>query len=699
MFKNKFSTIYKNILIFIRLGLALVMLAGMSLAAIPALAAAGQGSGAEVNDLNSPSQSVYAEFAKLTAADGEAQDYFSQSLAISGDTAVVGAWGDDDNGTSSGSVYIYERNQGGIDGWGLVTKLSTFGDPYDDFGWSVAINGDTVLVGAIFDDDIAHAAGSVYVFDRNQGGPEAWGLVTKLFAEDASSNDLFGNSVAIHGDTAVIGAPCNDDRGSNSGSTYIFERNQGGENNWGQVIKLTALDGASQDFFGISVAIRSDIALVGAYGNDSRDINAGSAYLFSRNQGGANNWGQINKLTAFDGDFGDGFGRSVALDSDTVLIGAYGDDTTGSAYLFERNQGGADQWGYVVKLIASDGAIEDMFGYSVAIHGDTALVGALYDDDMGAESGSAYTFSRDQGGLNTWGQVSKLTSSDGEAGDFFSFPVALDGDIVLVGAQNDDDNGENSGAAYIFTLSDPEVNSLDDTVGVFYSAKNRFGLSNSNEASSADLDFTFATDIIGGLPIIGDWNGDGMDSVGVYDPVNGEFHLRNSNNGGSADLSFFFAQDITNGLPIAGDWDGDGIDTIGVFDRANGEFRIRNSNSDGLADITFSHKKLIGALPIAGDWDGDGVDTLGIYINGKIFMRNANSMGKPDIKFTFGSAGLKPITGDWDGDGVDTVGVYDPSTAEFQLRNSNSDGSYDLLFQFGSGWMGLLPIAGNWNGS
>jgi FG-GAP repeat len=163
---------------------------------------------------------------------------------------------------------------------------------------------------------------------------------------------------------------------------------------------------------------------------------------------------EIAKLLASDGAAEDRFGAGVAISGDTVVIGANCDDynglCSGSAYVFDRDEGGADNWGEVKKLLASDGAAEDRFGNFVAISGDTVVIGAGGDDDNGSDSGSAYVFERDQGGADNWGQVKKLTASDGAAEDIFAGSVAISGDTVVIGAKGDDDNGSDSGSAYIF---------------------------------------------------------------------------------------------------------------------------------------------------------------------------------------------------------------------------------------------------------
>ena len=214
-----------------------------------------------------------------------------------------------------------------------------------------------------------------------------------LSASDAGAGDGFGHSVGTSGDSVVVGAPRDDDAGNTSGSAYVFMRNQ---NNWGQVDKLTASDAAGSDSFGSSVGISGETVVVGAPSDDDGGSNSGSVYLFQYNQGEADNWVQVSKLSAFDGDPHDGFGSSVSIDGHSVVVGAVVDDEAGdragSAYVFEGSQGGTGSWGQVNKLTASDAAADDLFGISVGISDGTLVVGARDDDDAGVSSGSAYIF-------------------------------------------------------------------------------------------------------------------------------------------------------------------------------------------------------------------------------------------------------------------------------------------------------------------
>ncbi|MCW5970329.1 MAG: putative Ig domain-containing protein [Blastocatellales bacterium] len=351
-----------------------------------------------------PEADNWGEVRKLTASDRAVGDRFGWSVGISGDTVVAGAFGDDSN---RGAAYIYERNKGGADNWGEVKKLTASdGAAGDLFGISVSISGDTVVVGAYGDDTFIGAA---YIYERNKNGmapaAENWGEVKKLTASDGTAAEFFGYSVGISGDTVVVAAIGDD---SNRGAAYIYERNKGvmgpEAENWGEVKKLTASDRASEDRFGFSVSISGDTVVVGASGDDS---NRGAAYIYERNKNGmaptAENWGEVKKLTASDGASEDRFGWSVGISGDTVVVGAEGDDSNrGSAYIYERNKNGmapaAENWGEVKKLTASDGAAGDLFGYSVGISGDTVVVGAYFDDSL---RGSAYIFTCEEIAPNT----------------------------------------------------------------------------------------------------------------------------------------------------------------------------------------------------------------------------------------------------------------------------------------------------------
>ncbi len=391
---------------------------------------------------------------KIIAFDGEFGDNFGHSVAIDGDTMVVGARLDDDKGTNAGAVYIYERDAKGK--WVRVQKIVAFdGKDFDLFGSSVAISGDTVVVGAVQDDDNGNNSGSVHIFGRNKDGINKWGKIKEIIPSDGTAEDRFGRSVGISGDAVVVGAS-DDDNGNNSGAAYVFERNKDGNDNWGEVGKLLASDGAAEDSFGFSVAISGNIVLVGSKGDDDNGSGSGAAYIFERNNGGTNKWEEVKKILALDGVAKDSFGESVAISGNTLVVGAYGDDNNGTsmgaAYIFERNNGGSNEWGQVKRVVASDGLDYDDFGKSVAISGDIVLVGNRPSESDEANTESVYVYQRNKGGTNQWGQVKRLLPSDEGTGydKRFGNSVAVSGNTVVVGAYNDDDKVFNSGSAYVF---------------------------------------------------------------------------------------------------------------------------------------------------------------------------------------------------------------------------------------------------------
>jgi len=494
---------------------------------------------------NPASSQPIAQQAYLKASNTGANDYFGISMAVSGDTMVVGAPYEASNATgvdgdqtdnsvySSGAAYIFVRSG---TNWvqQAYLKASNPGQNYD-FGSSVAISGDTVVVAARYEssnatgvngdgsDNSVNSSGAAYVFVRTG---KTWSQQAYLKASNTSFNDQFGISVAVSGDTVAVGAALedsnatgvngdqNDDSASESGAAYVFVRNG---TTWTQQAYLKASNTGGVygieygDYFGYSVAASGDTLVVGApgegsnatgvNGNQSNNsaINSGAAYVFVRS---GTNWTQRAYLKSSNAEADDGFGMSVAMSGDTVVIGADGESSnatgvngnqsnnsalySGAAYVFVRT---GTTWSQQSYLKASNTGAGDYFGSSVAVSGDTVVVGAAafelqigqnggaedsnatgvngnQSNNSAVDSGAVYVFVRTGA---TWNQQAYLKASNTggvgglQHGDYFGKSVAMSGDTVAVGAPGEASNatGVNgnqsnnsalfSGAAYLFT--------------------------------------------------------------------------------------------------------------------------------------------------------------------------------------------------------------------------------------------------------
>jgi hypothetical protein len=386
----------------------------------------------------------WSEVDQLDAQDAE-RDSFGIALAFDGSTAVVGASEADPMGfTDAGAVFLF-GSLGGV--WSQTGTLLTGGAPIgDDMGWSVAVDRSTAMVAAPRDDHAGGVdAGAVYMFERSGG---SWEARQKLTASDAQVGQNFGTAVAIQGDLAVIGAIGDDHSGFvDAGSAYVFRRQDG---QWIEGQKLVA--GAPEDNpgFGASVAISGQTVLVGASNADlGALIDAGAVYVFE-NTGGV--WSEHQVLEALDAKNLAVFGTSVALDGDTALVGARGDDAgvgaaAGAAYFFTREQG---VWSQHQKVTASDAEPGDTFGI-VALEGATAVISSLFESPGGVfRAGSAYVFELHG---SEWTEVAKLEASDKAEEDRFGRSLALAGDTLLVGRLPFRGPRFDDGGAYVFSRS------------------------------------------------------------------------------------------------------------------------------------------------------------------------------------------------------------------------------------------------------
>ncbi len=381
---------------------------------------------------------------KVFPSDPAQSDSFGEAVAVDGDFAVIGVPDDCDAGIGcSGSAYVFVRSAGV---WSEQQKLIA-GDAAPQpwffgamFGSSVAISGDTIVIGAQGDDAAAIWGGAAYVFTRTDG---TWSQQAKLTAADIETADSFGHSVSVSGDTALIGAIGDDPgNGTSSGSVYVFTRTDGV---WSQQAKLSASDAAATDQFGWSVSISGDTALVGSRLNDAAATDSGSAYVFTRTDGV---WSQQAKLNASDGDAEDDFGRSVSLFGDTAMIGApcQGEDDacSGAVYVYERS---ASVWTEQTKLTADNLAEGARFGHAVAISGDTALISTA---NMAT---AAYVFTRTD---SDWEQLARLNPYGRAFVPSYSGVnhLSISGDTLLIGMTEDswDWLYSFSGSAYFYEL-------------------------------------------------------------------------------------------------------------------------------------------------------------------------------------------------------------------------------------------------------
>ena len=424
------------------------------------------------------------EIIKSTASDRGAGDQYGYSVSISGNYAIVGAYVEQEDVLGgaplsyAGSAYILEKDGAGM--WNEVQKIvASDREVSGFFGYSVSISGDYAVVGSHGEDEDAlggggweAGAGAAYIFERNGSG--VWTEVQKIVASDRTLNDEFGYAVSVSGNYIIVGAHYEDEDTTgnntlaNAGSAYVFKRDGAGV--WNQTQKLVASDRGISDYFGSAVSISGNHAIVGAYNNDEDALggntqsNAGAVYVYELS-GGV--FTEVQKIVATDRSADDLFGYSVSISGDYAIIGAYGEDEdelggnplsyAGSAYVFERN--GAGVWNEVQKLVANDRQANAYFGYSVGISGDYLVVGASYEnkDATGMNplfgAGAAYVYLRT--GAN-WIQLDKIVASDREDSDQFGYAVGISDTIVMAGARSEDENvlgGDSlnsSGAVYFF---------------------------------------------------------------------------------------------------------------------------------------------------------------------------------------------------------------------------------------------------------
>jgi FG-GAP repeat protein len=374
------------------------------------------------------------------ASDGQMNDNYGFSVGIDGAWAVVGARYADRNGSASGSAYVLFDDGGGWAEQALL--LPDDGQAGDVFGVSVAISGEVAVVGA----HLAHLAGleygAAYVFRR---AGTVWTQEAKLIASDGEPGDEFGWAVAIDGDTIVVGSHRHDEAVAIAGAVYVYHSNG---NSWPMQAKLTANDATLFAELGFSVAIDGDRVVAGAFTNDTTAPGAGAAYVFARS---AAVWTQEAKLVAADGDMNDLLGTAVAVSGGVIAVSAPRDDDegldAGAVYVFTENAG---VWSQSAKLTGAATTAGDGFGGSLDMSGDTIVAGIPGDDLFGTEAGAATAFRFDG---SAWIEQAGIRASFPAAFDSFGWAVSLSGDEAIVGAFNDDDWGPSSGSVSFFAMN------------------------------------------------------------------------------------------------------------------------------------------------------------------------------------------------------------------------------------------------------
>lgn len=443
------------------------------------------------------SGSTWSQQAYLKASNTHTGDNFGYSVSISGDTAVISSPYQNSTEIQSGAAYVFVRSGGAWSQQAILKAPSP--REHAMFGASVAVAGDTIVVGEPVQSIFAATTGNGFAYTYVRSGT-AWNQQGVLAASNAQAGDNFGGSVAVSGDTVVVGASFEDSSttGVNStpddgflsaGAAYVFVRSG---STWSQQAYLKASNSGTSDLFGTSVALSGDTVIAGAFGEDSSSTGAngtvndatpdsGAAYVFTHS---GSTWSQQAFLKISSTSAGDNFGYAVAASGDTVVVGAKGEDgsgtgvdsladeaasNSGAAYVFVRSGG---TWSQQAYLKASNTGVDDQFGGAVAISGSTVVVGAFGEDsgtsgvnstpnEAATDSGAAYVFVRNG---TTWTQQAYIKASNPGAGDFFGRSVSVSGDTLVVSADGEsssttgvnstpDDNASHAGAAYVFVRS------------------------------------------------------------------------------------------------------------------------------------------------------------------------------------------------------------------------------------------------------
>jgi hypothetical protein len=585
---------------------------------------------------------------QLLASDGAAGDAFGSSADIDGDVVVVGAPGDN---SGRGAAYVYTRAN---NTWPQTAKLTASdGAAGDRFGNSVAVDGDTIVVGAPL---VGADVGAAYTFTL------AGAQTAKLTVSGVPEDQRLGSAVAIDGDTVVVGAEQHAAPLSSEGAVYTYTRTGGDRT---PTALLTVPGATPEARLGSAVAIDGNTIVAGAF--NEGDVpqffpldGQGAAYTFARTGGDR---GPTAKLTASNARREDEFGRSVAIDGDAIVVGAPFATPSGSAYRFART--GADRT-EAVKYVSPTGGAQ---GQSVSLSSAMVVAGA-------PSPGRVFRFARHG---TSPAPLGSFASPDLVGGDSFGTAVALDVRNLAVGAP----------------LDDVAANADQGSVWLWFERPARPGVVQTsttwklrNTITGGPPTTTLSYGAKPNVPVVGDWDGNGSRTLASYEA--GVLKLRNSWSVGLPNVTITFGD--PKGFPVSGDFDGNGTDDLAVY--RNGTWQVRLSTG-ATSTFSFGSGNWPATIPVAGDWDGDGTDGIGTYTyaTSNWNLRQTATAGIADAaSFTSGVPNLTyPVVGDWDGNGSDNIGIRTGDS--WLLRNQSFTGTAAYTFQYG----GANDLPFTWN--
>lgn len=608
---------------------------------------------------------TFVQRAKLSASDATYNNLFGESLAMSGDTIIVGASNAEVGGVrGQGAAYVFVRSG---TTWIEQAKLTANdGRREDSFGRSVAIDGDMAIVGAPYADvgtncglgGILCNEGAAYVFVRSG---TTWTQQQKIISVDPSTFELFGHQVEIENNTAVISEHLDDVGGNlDQGRINVYTHTGG---NLVLQQRLTS-DNPADNLFGISLDLDRDTIVAGA-AIAGITSSGGVVYVFTRN--GAT-WTQQQKLLASDREPGNSFGFSVAVSGDTIVVGDYFDDidgnsNQGSAYVFTRS---GNVWTQRQKFTASRGRAGDKFGNDVGVSGNTIVISASHER-VGTNDyqGAAYVYVYN--GAN-WTEQQKLVAADGIDDSLFGDSVLISGNTIIIGARDSATPGPSgeAGAAYIFNTLPAKRAPFDfdgdgkTDVSVFRPSNGAWYLLRSSDNAFQATTFGLGSDLIAPA----DYDGDGKTDIGVFRPSNGTWYWLNSSNNVFQGVQLGMNGDI----PVPADFDGDGRADVTVFRPSNGTWYRINSITNSFQATQLG---MNGDIPVPADFDGDQRADLNVFRPSNGTWYRLNSINNGLVATQFGMNGDLPVPADFDGDGRADVNVFRPSNGIWYRINSS----------------------------